>query len=89
MPQKQKMKFIETKLGGVYVIEARRFEDERGFFAPSFRASEFAARGIASVFVENNISYSKSSGTLRGIHYQTAPYGQDKLIRCTRWRFLM
>ena len=74
----------ETKLGGVYLIEPRRFEDERGFFAPSFSAREFAARGMASVFVENNISYSKSRGTLRGMHYQAAPHGQAKLIRCTR-----
>lgn len=78
------MKFTETKLPGVYVIEPRRFEDERGFFAPSFTAKEFAARGMASVFVENNISFSKNRGTLRGLHYQAAPHGQAKLIRCTR-----
>lgn len=78
------MIITETKLGGIYLIKPRRFEDERGFFAPSFSAVEFAARGMASVFVENNISYSKSRGTLRGMHYQAAPYGQDKLIRCTR-----
>lgn len=78
------MIFSETKLKGIYFIEPRRFEDERGFFAPSFLAREFAARGMASEFVENNISYSQSRGTLRGMHYQAAPYGQDKLIRCTR-----
>jgi dTDP-4-dehydrorhamnose 3,5-epimerase len=78
------MKITETKLAGVYLVEPRRFEDERGFFAASFSAKEFAARGIASVFVENNISYSKSKGTLRGIHYQAAPHGQAKLVRCTR-----
>ena len=73
----------ETKLAGVYIIEPRRFDDERGFFAPSFSATEFASRGMASVFVENNISYSNHRGTLRGMHYQTSPYGQDKLVRCT------
>jgi dTDP-4-dehydrorhamnose 3,5-epimerase len=78
------MKFTETKLDGVYILEPQRFEDERGFFAPSFSAREFAARDLASVFVENNISYSKSRGTLRGLHYQAAPHGQDKLVRCTR-----
>lgn len=78
------MKFIETKLAGVYIIEPHRFEDERGFFSPSFSAKEFAARGMASVFVENNISYSKHRGTLRGIHYQAAPQEQAKLVRCTR-----
>ena len=78
------MIITETKLTGVYLIELRRFEDERGFFAPSFSAKEFAKRGMASVFVDNNISYSKSRGTVRGMHYQAAPHGQDKLIRCTR-----
>ncbi|HEX9423779.1 MAG TPA: dTDP-4-dehydrorhamnose 3,5-epimerase [Pyrinomonadaceae bacterium] len=78
------MILTETKLAGVYLIEPRRFEDERGFFAPSFSAREFAARGMASDFVENNISYSKNRGTLRGMHYQAAPYGQAKLVRCTK-----
>jgi dTDP-4-dehydrorhamnose 3,5-epimerase len=78
------MKIKETKVNGVYVIEPERFEDERGFLAPSFSAKEFAARGMASVFVGTNISYNKTRGTLRGIHYQAAPHGQDKLIRCTR-----
>jgi len=78
------MIFRETKLTGVYVIEPERFEDDRGFFAPSFSAREFAAHGLAAEFVENNISYNKSRGTLRGMHYQAAPYGQDKLVRCTR-----
>jgi dTDP-4-dehydrorhamnose 3,5-epimerase len=78
------MKFTETKLPGVYIVEPHRFEDDRGFFAPSFRANEFAARGMANVFVENNISFSKQRGTLRGMHYQAAPHGQAKLVRCTR-----
>ncbi len=82
--EKLKMRFTETKLPGVYLVEPRRFEDDRGFFAPSFSAREFAARGLASVFVENNISYSKRCGTLRGIHYQASPHEQDKLVRCTR-----
>jgi dTDP-4-dehydrorhamnose 3,5-epimerase len=78
------MIFTETKLVGVYLIEPRRFDDDRGFFAPSFSAKEFAARGMASVFVENNISFSNSCGTIRGLHYQAAPHGQAKLVRCTR-----
>jgi dTDP-4-dehydrorhamnose 3,5-epimerase len=78
------MRFNETGIAGVYSIEPRRFEDERGFFAPAFSAKEFAARGMANTFVETNISYSRYRGTLRGIHYQAAPYGQAKLVRCTR-----
>lgn len=78
------MKFIETKLKGVYVVEPTRFEDERGFFAPSFSQREFEAHGLASRFVENNISFNRRSGTLRGLHYQAAPFGQAKLVCCAR-----
>lgn len=78
------MIFTETKLSGVYIIDPERFEDERGFFAPAFSAREFAARRMADRFVESNISYSLKRGTLRGLHYQAAPNGQAKLVRCTR-----
>jgi len=78
------MNFQQTQIPGVYIIEPHRFEDERGFFAASFKAKEFQERKLASVFVENNISYSRHRGTLRGIHYQAAPHGQSKLVRCTR-----
>ena len=80
------MNFTETKLKGVYVIDPKRFEDDRGFFAPSFSAREFEARGMASRFVESNISFSVRSGTIRGLHFQAAPHGQAKLVRCTRGR---
>ena len=78
------MRFLETSIEGVYSIEPLRHEDERGFFAQSFSAKEFAARGLVSTFLETNISYSKNRGTLRGMHYQAAPYGQAKLVRCSR-----
>ena len=78
------MIFKETELQGVYVIEPTRFEDERGFFAPSFSQREFEDKGLNGHFVENNISYNRRRGTLRGLHYQAAPYGQAKLVRCTR-----
>jgi dTDP-4-dehydrorhamnose 3,5-epimerase len=75
--------FTETELKGVYVIEPERFEDERGFFARSFSQREFEARGLIGHFVENNFSYNRRRGTLRGLHFQAAPYGQTKLVRCT------
>ena len=78
------MKFTETKLPGVFLIDPQRFEDERGFLAPSFSSKEFAARGMESVFIESIISFNKKRGTLRGMHYQAAPFGQAKLVRCTR-----
>ncbi len=78
------MIFTETELPGVFLIEPTRFEDERGFIAPSFSQREFEAHGLMSGFVENNISYNRRRGTLRGLHFQTAPRGQAKLVRCTR-----
>jgi dTDP-4-dehydrorhamnose 3,5-epimerase len=78
------MIFTETKLGGAFVIEPRRFEDIRGFFARSWSEREFAEHGIEKPFVEANISFSKMRGTLRGMHFQTAPRAQAKLVRCTR-----
>lgn len=78
------MKFTETKINGVFVIDPTRHEDERGFLAPSFSAREFEVRGMAGHFLETNISYSLHRGTLRGMHYQAAPHGQAKLVRCTR-----
>jgi dTDP-4-dehydrorhamnose 3,5-epimerase len=80
------MKFTETKINGVFVIEPTKYEDERGFLAPSFSAREFEAREMAGHFPETNISYSLRRGTLRGMHYQAAPHEQAKLVRCTRGR---
>jgi dTDP-4-dehydrorhamnose 3,5-epimerase len=77
------MIFRETKLKGVLIIELERHEDERGFFARSWSRSEFEARGLDSRIAESNISFNKEKGTLRGMHYQAAPYGQAKLVRCT------
>lgn len=78
------MLFRETEISGVFLIEPARFEDERGFFAPAFSKQKFEARGLTGSFVENNISYNYRRGTVRGMHYQAAPHGQAKLVRCTR-----
>ena len=76
------MIFNETKLSGAFIVEPDVFEDERGFFASSWTRSEFAGRGLDHI-EECNISFNKRLGTLRGMHYQVAPYGQAKLVRCT------
>lgn len=78
------MHFNETKLPGAFVIDPRRFEDVRGFFALSWSEAEFAARGLNPRLVECNISVSRKAGTLRGMHFQRAPRAQAKLVRCTR-----
>lgn len=77
------MIFTETKLQGAHVIEPERHDDERGFFAHSWSEREFKAHGLSPRLAECNISYNKRKGTLRGMHYQEAPHGQIKLVRCT------
>ncbi len=77
------MKFAETPLKGAYLVDLDRLEDERGFFARSFCEKEFSAQGLASRFVQCNVSYSRRKGTLRGLHYQEEPRAEDKLVRCT------
>lgn len=77
------MKFIETKLKGAYIIELEPIEDERGFFARSFCQKEFEKHNLNFCIVQCNISYNKNKGTLRGMHYQVAPYQEAKLVSCT------
>lgn len=77
------MKFVETSLSGAYLIELERIEDQRGFFARSFCAREFEARGIVSAQVQCNISFNHKAGTVRGMHFQVAPHEEAKLVRCT------
>ena len=77
------MKFVETPLLGAYLIEIEPHTDERGFFARSLSNREFAAHGINPEFVEGNISFNRNRFTVRGMHFQRAPYAQAKLVRCT------
>jgi dTDP-4-dehydrorhamnose 3,5-epimerase len=78
------MIFAETKLKGAFIVELERLEDERGFFALSWSEKVFAERGLESRLVECNISFNKLKGTLRGMHYQEAPWGQAKVVHCMR-----
>jgi dTDP-4-dehydrorhamnose 3,5-epimerase len=78
------MLFTETILKGAYLIEPEKLEDERGFFARSFCVGEFEKHGLNPRSVQCNISYNIKKGTLRGMHYQKAPYAEAKLVRCTR-----
>ena len=78
------MKFHQTTLKDAMLIDLERRGDDRGFFARTFCADEFAAHGLPTEFVQQNTSYSANKGTLRGMHFQTAPHGEDKLIRCLR-----
>jgi dTDP-4-dehydrorhamnose 3,5-epimerase len=77
------MRFVETRVSGVWVIEPERHEDERGFFARTWDADVFAEHGLSSRFVQSSISHNRSRGTMRGLHYQAAPHEEAKLVRCT------
>lgn len=78
------MIFTETKLKGAFIIDVKRLEDERGFFGRSFCENEFKEHGLKAHVVQANVSYNKTKGTLRGMHMQTSPYEECKLVRCTR-----
>lgn len=75
--------FHKTALPGTYVLDLEKLEDQRGFFARVWCAKEFAAHGLSTDLAQANIGFSRTSGTLRGMHYQGAPYGETKLVRCT------
>jgi dTDP-4-dehydrorhamnose 3,5-epimerase len=77
------MRFFETELTGAYIIEPEPNYDERGFFARTFCAREFAEHGLKSAFVQCSISNTSRRGTLRGLHYQLPPSCEVKLVRCT------
>jgi dTDP-4-dehydrorhamnose 3,5-epimerase len=76
------MNFVETTIAGAWVIEPERIEDERGFFARVWDAAEFGRRGLSPALVQSSIAYTRTRGTLRGLHYQVAPHEEVKLVRC-------
>lgn len=78
------MKFTETKLKGVYIVEPQVFGDDRGFFMESWSKRAFDEAGLHYDFVQDNHSHSTARGTLRGIHFQRGDKAQAKLVRCCR-----
>jgi len=78
------MIFTETKLKGAYIVEIEKLDDERGFFARTWDKKQFEERGLNATLIQCSISYNKKKGTLRGLHYQTAPYEESKVVKCTR-----
>lgn len=77
------MIFKETELKGAFLIEPERLEDNRGFFARAWCRKEFTAHDLTGELVQSNISFNIRRGTLRGMHFQSAPYEEAKLVRCT------
>ena len=82
------MQVTKTFLDGVLILEPKVFGDARGWFMETWSARKFTAAGLSFDFVQDNQSYSAQRGTLRGLHYQTAPSAQAKLVRCTRGKLL-
>ena len=78
------MIFTETGVTGLFLIEPERHSDTRGFFARTFCAAEFQARHLNPAIEQCSISYNSKKGTLRGMHYQTPPHEEVKLVRCTQ-----
>lgn len=78
--------FEQTGLAGVVIVIAPLFRDERGLLQETYSARVFHLNGITDEFVQANHSLSKRSGTVRGIHFQTEPESQAKLVRCIRGR---
>jgi dTDP-4-dehydrorhamnose 3,5-epimerase len=78
------MIFKKTKLKGIFIIELEKHRDERGYFARTWCRNEFKENGLNSNLAQANTALSFQKGTLRGMHYQIAPYEETKIIRCIR-----
>ena len=78
------MIFKETKLSGAYIISIEKREDHRGYFARAWCQKEFEAHSLTTRLVQCNLSFNPKKNTLRGMHYQVAPYEETKLLRCTK-----
>jgi len=80
------MKITQTELSGVMLVTIEAHSDQRGLFARTFDANEFAAAGMPVAWPQCNVSWNERRGTLRGMHFQRPPRGEPKLVRCTRGR---
>ncbi|HVB66169.1 MAG TPA: dTDP-4-dehydrorhamnose 3,5-epimerase [Candidatus Acidoferrales bacterium] len=78
------MLITKTKINNSYIIKIEKVKDNRGFFATTWDATKFVKYDLNPKMIECNVSFNKLKGTLRGLHYQMAPYEGAKLIRCTR-----
>jgi dTDP-4-dehydrorhamnose 3,5-epimerase len=78
------MRLVATPLDGAFVVELDLLGDERGWFARTYDEAFFAEHGLDPVGVQCNSSFNAARDTLRGMHFQTAPHGEAKLVRCVR-----
>lgn len=82
------MKRKNTEIDGLFIIEPDCFGDNRGWFMETYSEPKFKELGIHCHFVQDNHSYSKKKGVIRGLHFQNNPMAQCKLVRCTRGELL-
>ncbi|MEK4035622.1 dTDP-4-dehydrorhamnose 3,5-epimerase [Methylocystis sp. IM3] len=82
------MQFEDTGIPAVKIVTPRKHGDARGFFSEVYKQSDWRAAGLDYTFVQDNHSLSAPVGTLRGLHFQTPPFAQDKLVRVVRGRIL-
>jgi dTDP-4-dehydrorhamnose 3,5-epimerase len=78
------MEFSRTKLEGCFIVRPKKIADDRGYFARAFCQDEFVQHGLNPNMLQLNSGYSHRAGTVRGLHYQTAPHLEAKFVRCTR-----
>src|SRR5665647_747038 len=78
------MKVTKTQFNGLLIVETDVYGDNRGWFTETFTKNKFLDKGINVEFIQDNQSYSAQKGTIRGIHFQSYPKTQTKMIRCTR-----
>ncbi len=78
------MKIVKTKIKDLFIIEPDIFTDNRGWFVETYNKEKFKDLGIDCDFIQDNHSFSKEKGTLRGLHFQKNPHDQSKLVRCTK-----
>jgi dTDP-4-dehydrorhamnose 3,5-epimerase len=76
--------FQPLDISGLFLIELERMEDERGFFSRLFCTETFLQQGLCANYPQWSVSFNKRRGTLRGLHYQSAPHEEVKLVSCTR-----
>jgi dTDP-4-dehydrorhamnose 3,5-epimerase len=77
-----------SEIDGLLLMEPKKFGDERGFFSEVYNRKRMAEHGFVREFVQDNQSLSVARGVIRGLHYQSPPFAQDKLVRVTRGRIL-
>ncbi len=82
------MRFTPSRIAGAWIIDIEPIHDPRGFFATTWLPEEFHRHGIDPALAQCNLAFNYKRGTLRGMHFQTAPHEQSKLVRATRGALL-